>query len=1374
MLEFQIEQLKIETLELETRQAERKFQALKREASKARYDRDDLDEDSRDVWREPSFRTIRTTRIPSFRPASPKGVTISQSSEKRKASELNKPQNGTTYIKPVVKITTAKDQLTKSSSSHGISIEERLHAPDYPMVGDSRNNERKFPASLVTGNIAADGDNLPLDWSKLGSFLSRIADAQEVLARPQAEKSMPSLVKTAVSEGPSRTQSQSRATTSQDSHLLTKATNPMANNIGKAETEGVLPTSAALHVPRRTLRKSPKSRTISEESPKEYIKEGKAAVKEKSQDDTQPKHRRGVVSGASAIPSDPTMTIGNPGQAELKITSVERSLVPYRPWLLRSPGKTPLYAKREPSPPPTPYGLSHIELPRVHGPGPRHPHATDGSDESSESSKSSESLPQSRSRSSKSDAGSQNLVGNNYKIPSIPQVPQPARKPHPFQPVTDSVKHASPQPKEEPYTHIDNDENLRPRYEAYEYIWPDNISEEKFTRGTAVESWIPVPQEELIRRVEETNTRSMTVPDQAEGMGTLRKLLNKIQNREQGPMSVLEQYESMEPFRKAHVLKLLERKNKDENDSNFQWLLASIKFEKQPNDRRSRPDIKSIQIIIKRTVQSALPGEPTSCLGNMTGLRDSLKHGQPCNENINAALAQNAVNRRPDKAAVRIDENEWHNPGQKPRRSIASSDEPRKQDINNPRLSRGQMSPVMASPLQKPAHVQDHPSPSKSQDPRNLSLPPPNPRVANSATNTSMFTIFTDPDEPAVRFEEPKKTREINLTERPPKPRNKDAFKDSHYDHINIDPDSRANATQPVPTIKTSQVDQISGTFQPAPIPTAFSQSQAKPSITSHPTSLRPNATTLPDFSNPEARHPIASQPMPSYFQDYIGRVNDLRYAGRYNMRAGPHSRQNILRTSEAWLLRRAEPDSQNAPRTWERVTRILLPMSTEALNDTVQLQARSKSSLWKTFSSLSTFQQRQIDALFEAKWVGELDNRLDWVLASLSVRPKRAKALGITSIQVILKRSLQEGVPLNSMFPSPPPPVMHHQPLPIPFRSDTRQDAHRPTGRSTLYTGRSTTDSANVKSDQQSSSRRARVYRRRALSPVDDYEGSDSSDNHKFSDWNRNTRQVDLGPRTSLIDPIMRRHPNPADLRIASKNRKSSIWEGDMDDYAVIPAGGPSKSRDTRSLGVLSARHLEQDLQETENQRLAIEKELSRRYGYNPRRDNMKGKGPQQGMTELGLHPSSASRREEHDNWPFKGEEYPGTRPGNQGDRAVGSSGLSEDLQALSGLYYGPKGGPLRNAQVPPYTFTLPKPNPIVDNILSKWTTVSADIQQPQQPVDDADPTSSTPQKDYISGGNPKSSQYVPSSTQNKDDDVIQVSGVEEKLFNNVRLGKD
>ena len=130
-----------------------------------------------------------------------------------------------------------------------------------------------------------------------------------------------------------------------------------------------------------------------------------------------------------------------------------------------------------------------------------------------------------------------------------------------------------------------------------------------------------------------------------------------------------------------------------------------------------------------------------------------------------------------------------------------------------------------------------------------------------------------------------------------------------------------------------------------------------------------------------------------------------------------------VLAMMEAWVLRRAEPDTNDHLKSWRRVTRVLLPITIEEMEEVVK-QAKKGKKLWEQFSSLSTFQQRQIDRLLAEKRAQDTDERFEWILVALKTDPKKVKGPPDTvSIQFIIQRKVRVGT--TSMFsnlPGPPP----------------------------------------------------------------------------------------------------------------------------------------------------------------------------------------------------------------------------------------------------------------------------------------------------------------------------------------------------------------
>lgn len=118
---------------------------------------------------------------------------------------------------------------------------------------------------------------------------------------------------------------------------------------------------------------------------------------------------------------------------------------------------------------------------------------------------------------------------------------------------------------------------------------------------------------------------------------------------------------------------------------------------------------------------------------------------------------------------------------------------------------------------------------------------------------------------------------------------------------------------------------------------------------------------------------------------------------------------QDFITILEAWVFRRADT-LRNDIKSWAKVTRNLLPMSDSEMEIVVRESGKKGKSIWESFALLSTYQQRQIHLLFREKQDQDTRNRFIWTLKAIKTDPKRAKTVGIRSIQAILERRVKFG----------------------------------------------------------------------------------------------------------------------------------------------------------------------------------------------------------------------------------------------------------------------------------------------------------------------------------------------------------------------------
>ncbi|PGG95405.1 hypothetical protein AJ79_10079 [Helicocarpus griseus UAMH5409] len=115
----------------------------------------------------------------------------------------------------------------------------------------------------------------------------------------------------------------------------------------------------------------------------------------------------------------------------------------------------------------------------------------------------------------------------------------------------------------------------------------------------------------------------------------------------------------------------------------------------------------------------------------------------------------------------------------------------------------------------------------------------------------------------------------------------------------------------------------------------------------------------------------------------------------------------------------------------------------------------------------------------------------------------------------------------------------------------------------------------------------------------------------------------------------------------------------------------------------------LESEVRDVEDKLSVIDKEMTRRSTTSRPSKSSRTKSTIDGPFEYRSGPVVMSERE------------------RQHDYAPGSKPPNPTPIAVSGPYYGPHGGPLRQAHVPPYAFGNPYEGSLVDQMLARWTLV-------------------------------------------------------------------
>ena len=188
---------------------------------------------------------------------------------------------------------------------------------------------------------------------------------------------------------------------------------------------------------------------------------------------------------------------------------------------------------------------------------------------------------------------------------------------------------------------------------------------------------------------------------------------------------------------------------------------------------------------------------------------------------------------------------------------------------------------------------------------------------------------------------------------------------------------------------------------------------------------MLPMLLPRPSHRRDIARRPATVAPQPPTIrriQRPVHEVTDLRDPPQ---RGVFQSEDGVIRLLEGWLLRRAEAGDDLHGLSWLRVIRTSLPITFEEMSNVVRIYQEERRRLWEEFSTLSAYQQQQIERLLAEKKQSESDARYEWVVAALQTDPVGAYKFDVVSLQIVVQRRLRVGAlgTLDSYQGPPGPP---------------------------------------------------------------------------------------------------------------------------------------------------------------------------------------------------------------------------------------------------------------------------------------------------------------------------------------------------------------